>query len=119
MTTENNNHLIAEFLGWDFLNDMTYSKVTKSKWVEIEKLKFHSDWNWLMEVVEKIESLDFDFTIYTGACISIINTKDFPFEEIITSGGQFKNKIETVYNGCVEFIKWYNENSAKENETEK
>jgi hypothetical protein len=63
-----------------------------------------------MEVVEKIESLQFDFAIYTGSSVSIINTKDFPFEEIISLSGS--SKIEAVYNACVEFIKWYNKQTA-------
>ena len=57
MNTTENNKIIVEFMKWDILNDMTYSKATKGKWVELDKLKFHSNWNWLMEVVEKIETI--------------------------------------------------------------
>jgi len=76
-----------------------------------ESFKYNSDWNWLMSVVEKIESLEFDFAIYTGSCVSIINTKDFPYDEIINLNGT--SKIESVYNACIDFIKYYNENSAE------
>ena len=46
MNTTENNKIIVEFMKWDILNDMTYSKATKGKWVELDKLKFYSNWNW-------------------------------------------------------------------------
>lgn len=115
MTTENNK-IIAEFMGWDILSNMTYSKVTKGKWIVLDKLKFHSNWNWLMELVEKIESIneandeyysDYSFTVtnfiqnWTAGFISRENV------EIVNVEGL--TKIEAVYNACLEFIKWYNE----------
>ena len=106
MTTENNK-IIVEFMEWDILNDMTYSKATKGKWIELDKLKFHSNWNWLMEVVEKIESLGY-WTELLGGChqefrIGKINQ----IKEFINKDGS--DKKEAVYNTCLEFIKWYNE----------
>ena len=110
MTTENNK-IIAEFMEWDILNDMTYSKATKGKWIELDKLKFHSNWNWLMEVVEKIESISFEednFINVTIGCGFDCTIQD-------AHGKLFKlstwehTKIKTVYNTCLEFIKWYNE----------
>ena len=98
MNTTENNKIIAEFMKWDILNDMTYSKATKGKWIELDKLKFHSDWNWLMEVVEKIAPL--------------ISESEFKYR--IGNDLLSVNK-EGVYNACVEFIKWYNENGAKNN----
>jgi len=56
MNTNENNKLIAEFL------DLTYLKnyyVHKGNAFNEDYLLFHSDWNWLMEVVEKIESLGY------------------------------------------------------------
>lgn len=62
------NKKCAEFLGWYYENN---------KWLKLESLndgviavlkcnsdfdlKFHSDWNWIMEVVEAIEKLEFRF----------------------------------------------------------
>ena len=109
MNTTENNKIIVEFMKWDILNDMTYSKATKGKWVELDKLKFHSNWNWLMEVVEKIESIGFTFE--TKKNWARITRKG---ENIILRWEEDKTKIEAVYNACIEFIKWYNENSAKE-----
>jgi hypothetical protein len=70
----------------------------------IEDLKFHSDWNWLMEVVQRIEDLDdCGIDIFNG---SVEVYKD---GKTIVKINTFKTKIEKVYNACVEFIKWYNE----------
>ena len=121
MNTTENNKLIVEFMKWDILNDMTYSKATKGKWIELDKLKFYSNWNWLMEVVEKIESLGYR-TLTENECFMITKSKLSSFDvrskddyntifsdnyEINHYGG---SKKENVYNACVEFIKWYNEN---------
>ena len=114
MNTTENNKLIAEFMKWDILNDMTYSKATKGKWVELDKLKFHSNWNWLMEVVEKIESLHESNNVLIGTNITYVQIHNKVSNEQETFKGVSNIKIQAVYNTCVEFIKWYNENSAKE-----
>ena len=103
-----NNKIIAEFMEWEIkiystpISDIItpYGQLTE------KQLKFHSDWNWLMEVVEKIESLEnHGFTIYrkttniNGLPIELANTKK-------------ATKIEAVYNACLEFIKWYNEQKS-------
>ena len=78
-------------------------------YVFVRDLIFHSDWNWLMEVVEKIESIlpdDSIITIEYKNCFIPVLDDEEPFT--IEGGG--KTKIEAVYNACLEFIKWYNEN---------
>lgn len=109
---ETNNKLIAEFLGYidngcseeGFLIDPETNYD-----VCIDSLQFHTDWNWLMQVVEKIETHGFTFDIKKNW--SCITRKG---ERIVIRWEEDNNKIEAVYNACVEFIKWYNENSAKE-----
>jgi len=117
--TTQNNKLLAEFLSRNYNEDLNiiwnelYEGGERNPELmnDINNYKyFHNSWDWLMLVVEKIESLEFDFAIYTGSCVSIINTKDFPYDEIINLNGT--SKIESVYNACIDFIKWYNENSA-------
>ncbi len=114
-----NNQLIAEFMGvfdkilstgnihsWSdapfyYTTEDTREKVIKN----ISKYsKYSKDWNWLMQVVEKIESLDYNITIQYKNCYIDID-KDL---QIYTFS---KSKIEAVYNACVEFIKWYNKNN--------
>ncbi len=63
------------------------------------ELKFSTDWNWLMEVVEKIESLSNEPKVINWARQNK-NIFDFKLTE--------SNK-ESVYKSCLEFIKWYNQ----------
>ena len=101
-----NNKIIAEFLDWEF-DDLSETFETPFlKLVDPEafgdeqfscklqdfELEFHSDWNWLMHVVLKIlnVSLELDsMEMYHNITDSIPD-------------------IEKTYEGCVEFIKWYN-----------
>ena len=122
---ETNNKIIAEFMGY-IKHTQTKAYLTTDGYFHERDLKFHKDWNWLMEVVEKIENLKpieflsgrnwigFDVKIYktfntqTNYC-TIKYLKDGG-DMTISNGFSKINKIEAVYNACVEFIKWYNEN---------
>lgn len=108
-----NNKLIAEFLEWNkgenYSNEFQFYEAFRESVYQTtpSEMKFHSDWNWLMPVVEKIESLDFIFEILsTRVDIADYRVIAFKkrFEPIIK-----ETKIEAVYNACIEFIKWYNE----------
>jgi hypothetical protein len=125
MNTIENNKIIAEFMGLSktkmFFNLKTGNYVKnenddcKVRPTEvylknnkpITMFYYHKDWNWLMEVVEKIESLEntrFDFQI------NQYNVRIYDHEniEFIVELNR-DTKIEATYNACVEFIKWYNE----------
>ena len=107
MKTLENNKLIAEFLGYidnGCSEDGFLIHPVTNYDVEISSLKYHEDWNWLMEVVEKIESLGYRIEIVKHICRIYLSNK----ETIIIS--ENTPKIEAVYIACVEFIKWYNEN---------
>ena len=108
MTTENNK-LIAEFMEHKPTFEVYIDDVLTT--LERPIKNYNSDWNWLMGVVGKIESIDdCGIDIFFG-CVEIY--KDGI--TIIKVSAKHKNKIEAVYNACVEFIKWYNENGAKNN----
>ena len=95
MNTENNK-IIAEFMG---IADEIETGATSLIQIEgitgyykNDDLKFHSDWNWLMEVVEKIEGIgktELKFSVHFE------NTK-------------LSSDIQVVYNACIAFIEWYN-----------
>lgn len=112
-----NNKLIAEFMGVQLFFGEPYNKDIEQWEVffdtlyETKDLAYHTDWNWLMPVVEKIEHIDsIDVNILTngtriyewrsGGKVIIDNIADI----------SFSNKIEHTYHAVVEFIKWYNEN---------
>lgn len=68
------------------------------------------DWNWLMEIVDKIESIaDYIVVVICGNVCKIEGLTD---QFIIGTGD---SKTEAVYNCCVSFVKWYNsKNSSNE-----
>jgi hypothetical protein len=96
---EENNKLIAEFIGF------VESPTTNKYWTkrssegfgigELVDLKFDSDWNWLMQVVEKIDEV----------CGLDLHEWDEHINNALCS-----KSLHTTYNACVEFIKWYNQN---------
>lgn len=99
-----NNKLIAGFLKKKYYDDcivihngaVCTSNPSGELWA---KCRYHSDWNWLMEVVEKIESLEENNNLMD--CFKQSNK---------VCGLPIYTKIEAVYNACIEFIKWYNLN---------
>ena len=107
MNTIENNKLIAEFLSVENPYHKGHYICPNGIATEPKYMRFDSDWNWLMEVIEKIENLEtnrFDFQINQW------NSRIFDHEntEFIVDLNA-NSKIESVYNACVEFIKWYNQ----------
>lgn len=112
MNTTENNKIIAEFMelsycekyqfeGWYTNHEHNY------RICDFDGLKYHLDWNWLMEVVEKIEGLEgkkYYVVIKHVQC----KFSNYYTEETIANVIHTHNKIESVYLACVEFIKWYN-----------
>jgi len=111
-----NNELIANFMNWQHHEDPKYHNH------EMANLKYHFDWNWLMPVVEKIESIQDEHHGYFGVHISsnscsIQGTNLWKAIEPNSKYGAvymsdpnaiLSTKIESTYYNVVEFIKWYN-----------
>lgn len=117
MNTTENNKLIAEFMGGLYNNQSRLSLQSNEIWLPYhgvcnyksdngKSLKYHSDWNWLMEVVEKIEGLEYNVEFSKNHCIIIAEIEKVDSKRITKYS---EIKIKAVYNACVEFIKWYNE----------
>jgi predicted TIM-barrel fold metal-dependent hydrolase len=103
-----NNELIAEFMGLPLTKqELEFSGDRKFKTVPFQKWKYHESWDWLMPVVEKIESLGFIFTIHSDA--GYIG-KHWYKGNIPHFGNVSENKITATYNVVIQFINWYNEN---------
>ena len=92
----NNNKLIAEFMSVDCVDVDTYLENNK-------ELQYHTSWDWLMPVVEKIESLGYWVNRNDGD-ITISNKSDMVVITPMSSGG-----IDMMYKAVVEFIKEYND----------
>ena len=109
-----NNKLIAEFMGWHSKKINITSSRPKGDGIELylkevteyngrlieESLQFHTDWNWLMEVVEKIESLGVVVEIRDNVCYIETTPIDY-YSELE------ETKIQATYKAVVEFIKLY------------
>ncbi len=110
MSTTENNKLIAEFLGLQLEQDQERLFINGLGTKLIDET-FNTDWNWLMEVVEKIESIEdnrFLFQISTRQGFYAEIRERFSYETKIEDAWG-KTRIESVYNACVDFIKWHNE----------
>ena len=111
-----NIKLVGEFMGWKENKDMKVKLISGGITNNFQKndeacipeaMCYHSSWDWLMEVVEKIEDLSKEGETYmfsiTKFSVRVIykgsRIVDLPIDN---------TKIEAVYNACVEFIKWYN-----------
>ena len=120
METIENNKIIVEFMGLkpiEVFGSYSISKdhVSVNCKTEVEAFesfckstKYHSDWNWLMEVVEKIEEIQSPkgFRYAFEICGNSVNIGLGKTTNI------FKRKTtkkESIYSACLEFIEWYNQ----------
>ena len=100
------NKLIAEFMGMTYgdPNDdsvMIQKTPQGNEVVPIESMEYHTSWDWLMPVVEKIESLGYVFTIQGGKA---------EYGEMMSASICFivEDKLSSTYKAVIEFIKTYN-----------
>lgn len=106
-----NNKLLAEFLGWQFspedkrFEDWYDANGNRMTFGNHIPLAFDTDWNWLMQVVEKINDLNNVVHISENNVKIVNNTRGEVIVEV-TKGSM----IESTYTACIYFVKWYNLN---------
>ena len=107
MTT--NNKLIAEFMGSKVATG-TYFITGMYMHITYEYLKYDTDWNWLMQVVEKIQLNSKKFGIVTLHGLGRTKIDCYNNEKLSNRIDILDQKygIAPTYNACIEFIKWYN-----------
>lgn len=130
------NKLIAEFMGFAYLDDFNYPEQNEVGWYNSEgdccgkELYFHSSWDWLMPVVEKIENIDirnnkhdFPKVKLNGDSCEIFAYATFRgttyyWKKWMDISGNFhehkthcESKLEAIYKAVIEFIQWYNQQS--------
>jgi len=111
------NTLIAEFMGAvvgkkivafpDIKLEDNLGIISNNR--SFEDLHYHSSWDWLMPVVEKIENFGYEFIIVESRCYVKHNT-DHSIEEVFHMEGDVCSKLKTTYEAVVEFINQYNKN---------
>lgn len=128
METVENNKLIAEFMGSKYINipytdndgniqDFWHWSKPENGWpvniyggmemstaFMIENWFYHSSWDWLMPVVDKIESLGNQIAVFNKAA-AISNCKNL---NLFSDSFKGETKIEATYKAIVRFIKWHN-----------
>jgi len=121
MNTQENNKLIADFMGVRNIDDTKYIETLKEMRADglyfeqgymTSELKYDTDWRWLMEVVEKIERLG--FTVEKNfqpidndwQCL-VVKGNDILFQEFN------EQSIQAMHYVVSEFIEWYNLNNLK------
>ena len=79
---------------------------------------YHSSWDWLMPVVEKIEDTHANKDLHYGHRFKIDNWEIVVQDclsgkircSVSPASVRISSKIDAVYQAVIEFIKWYNEN---------
>lgn len=99
---EENNKLIVEFIGAEYIQDdygdWGYKHKDFPHWNKMQSLKalkYHSSYDWLMPVVNK--------------CIEICNNEMLNEWENGFIDAFMSTNIDKLYKETVDFIKWYNE----------
>lgn len=132
------NRLIAKFMGGVWVTDKPYSFI-KEYWLNTQAnnnkqlaqdydLKYHKKWNWLMPVVEKIESIHDKhhghFAVYISSNICSIQGTNLwkAIQSLEKYGSVYMSdanavlgtKIESTWYNIVQFIEWFNEYKESE-----
>ncbi len=128
MTTTDKNRIIAQFMGLrPKLESPDVYSFSDSPWFvtrgsDPEKImddianyaKYHSDWNWLMEVINRIEGIWIESetsqdtaTVLIDGSFCQIYTNGTYINEIINIDGQ--KKIEAVHEAVYQFVVWNNQ----------
>lgn len=71
----------------------------------VDTLKFHTSWDWLMPVVDKIASLEKENRE------NLVHNRDAYKHYNFVLEMPIGTRIQTVFELCLQFILWYNENS--------
>ena len=106
---ENGNKVIALYRGYTINEDGNICK-DNIPLFGVKDLKYHCDWDMLMEVVEDIAT-DYDVRITwmpTAINVTYIDRPDISDGEITSMGGM--SAIENTFLSVVRFIEWHNKN---------
>ena len=123
MTTTESNKLIAEFMGatgvplyqpteyemYGIIESIPDGEDEQHFFLPKEML-FHTSWDWLMPVVEKIFSLGYDYTIKPRHMIikermGEVVSEYIGNDDIYSVAIQGESQVDVVYQAVIQFIK--------------
>ncbi len=127
-TQDSNNKLIAEFMGFEKVKIGYTATDSETEWqrnnlelihilelfyvgeyivnattwkrYDWKDVKYHSSWEWLMPVVEKIETINHSHVDIKQNTCTVVS-------EFKVISNTHDSKIEATYGAVVEFIKYY------------
>ena len=94
------NKLIAEFMGEALPLNVGMMGLSESDIQDLENLKYHTSWDWLMPVIHRIRdhvNIDMSFEEYDD------------WRENFKEIDPYNYSLEQCYTAVVEFIKEYNQ----------
>lgn len=111
------NKQIALFMG--FTESMSkYSIMSQDKILVYRRgteihtdnsLSYHDNWDWIMPVVETIESLGYSTYMFPRNEITIKENNTISAKNIAKV--QHPAKLTAMFEACVQFVNWYNQKS--------
>jgi len=118
-----NNDIIAKFMGGKYETNLPFEYI-KTGWTntpandnqqiaQSHQFKYNFSWNWLMPVVEKIESFKHPVYICGNNC-QIYEKKSWGKDIGWFTDSYGRDKLEAVYLAIIDFINWYNQNKFNE-----
>jgi len=104
-----NNKLIADFMS---IPELPTQSIERKCYV-IDRLCYHSSWDWLMSVVEKIQHLDNEYEVSVDFQIHLMGAVELWIDHkrvFAMTAFECGTLINAVWEAVVEFVKWYNKN---------
>jgi hypothetical protein len=114
MKTIEGNELIAEFMGLEaeqtLLGEWVYARYervfphsdderTRTEFYNLRELRYHNDWNWLMEVVCQVENTEGSKGYFENG-VHIVDTSGLMVSPL---------NIRNVWSEIVDFIEYHNQ----------
>ncbi len=111
--SKDSNILIAAFDGYTVKGDLVYIPNDPYKGnFSIDILDYHKNWNTLMPVIEKIESMGYSVSIerYLVQIIKSVSPDIMGLINVLAQSDDDK-KIDLANTAVTQFIQWYNQQS--------
>lgn len=111
------NKMIAEFVGYVEVDGIKFDLPHNRD--HAHEYEYHSSWDWLMPVVEKIENKQLCSVCIKskGTRIRVFNFETLDgtiFEAYPKNNTQDATKLSVTYSAVIRFIEWYNHKNQKQ-----